>query len=128
MKTKIISWIAQIAIVAIIGQTLFFKFTDHPDTIALFAELGMGPFGYKLIGTLELVACVLLLVPGGIACGAVLGWGLMSGALIAHLTEIGFSGPSGQLGFFALVAWLLCGLIIFLRRDQVPLLRRVFAK
>ena len=126
MRTKIISWILQLAVVAIIGQTLFYKFTDDPETVELFRQLGMGSFGYKLIGLLELIACILLLIPNSVATGALLGWGLMTGAIIAHVTEIGFEGKYGQLGSLAITAWLLCIFVMYLNRTSLPILRTIF--
>lgn len=128
MRTKIISWISQLAVVFIVGQTLFFKFTDDPETVELFRQLGLGPFGYKLIGLLELVACILLLIPNSVAAGALLAWGLMTGAIIAHATEIGFAGKYGQLGSLAIAAWLLCVVIMYLNRASVPVLGTVFKR
>ncbi|MFT5836811.1 MAG: putative oxidoreductase [Candidatus Azotimanducaceae bacterium] len=126
MKKNIISWIAQIVVVIILGQTLFFKFTDAPETVELFAQLGMGAFGYKLIGSLELIACVLLLIRPSIIWGAILSWGLMSGAIMAHVTKVGFEGELGILGGMAITAWLLSCLIIFLRRNQVSFIANMF--
>ena len=126
MKTKIISWIAQIIVVVILGQTLFFKFTDAPAVVELFGQLGMGPFGYKLIGSLELFACVLLLIPSSTIWGAILSWGVMSGAIVGHITKIGFEGDAGVLGGMAIAAWLLSCLIIFLRRNQVSFIANMF--
>lgn len=126
MTTKIISWISQLGVVFIIGQTLFYKFTEDPETIELFSQLEMGPFGYKLIGLLELVACILLLIPNSAAKGALLGWGLMTGAIIAHVTKIGFEDGNGVLGSMAITAWLLCLLIMYLNRASVPVLSAVF--
>ena len=128
MSTKIISWILQLIVVVILGQTLFFKFTDAPETVELFGQLGMGPFGYKLIGLLELIACILLLIPGSVATGALLGWGVMTGAIIAHVTEIGFEGEYGVLGSMAIAAWLLCIGIMYLNRTSIPVLSAVFKK
>ncbi|MEM9160463.1 MAG: DoxX family protein, partial [Verrucomicrobiota bacterium] len=87
-KKNIISWIAQVVIAVIMGQTLFFKFTDAAETVELFAQLGMGAAGYKTIGFLELVACVLLLIRSSIIWGAILSWGLMSGAIMAHFGQV----------------------------------------
>jgi|GEM_PF-863798 len=126
MKTNIPSWVAQIIIVVILGQTLFFKFTDSPETVELFAQLGMGAIGYKLIGFLELIACILLLTRPCIIWGALLNWGLMSGAIMAHVTKIGFEGPNGILGSMAIIAWLLSCVIIYLRRSQISLLSNKF--
>lgn len=128
MNTKIISWVFQLIVVYLIGQTLFYKFTDDPETVKLFGQLGMGPFGYKLIGLLELVTCILLLIPASIATGALLGWGLMTGAIIAHVTEIGFKNGNGVLGSTAILAWLLCAAIMYLNRTSLPVLSAVFKK
>jgi uncharacterized membrane protein YphA (DoxX/SURF4 family) len=128
MKKNIISWVAQVIVVIILGQTLLFKFTDAPETVALFKELRMGAFGYKLIGTLELIACVMLLIPSSVAWGALLAWGVMSGAILAHLTKIGFNGELGMMGGMAIIAWLLCTVIMFIRRDQVPFFSSMFKK
>ncbi len=128
MYKKIISWILQLVVVVILGQTLFYKFTDSPETVELFAQLGMGAFGYKLIGLLELIACVLLLMPASVATGALLGWGLMTGAIFAHVTEIGFEGETGVLGSMAIIAWLCCIVIMYLNRTDLPILRTVFKK
>ena len=128
MHQKIISWVLQLVVVFILGHTLFYKFTDAPETVELFAQLGMGAFGYKLIGLLELIACVLLLMPASVATGALLGWGLMTGAIIAHVTEIGFEGESGVLGALAITAWLCCTVIMYLNRTSLPIVRMVFKK
>jgi hypothetical protein len=64
---KILSWILRIVAAAILAQTLFFKFTAHPDSVAIFTAIGMEPEGRILIGVLELIAAVLLLVPGTVA-------------------------------------------------------------
>ena len=126
MLKKIASWILQLAVVIILGQTLFFKFTDAPETVALFNQLGMGPFGYKLIGLLELIACILLLIPYSVATGALLGWGLMTGAIFAHVTKIGFEGDNSVLGSMAIIAWLLCAAIMYFNRTSLPVLSAVF--
>jgi len=121
-----ISWLAQVLVVFILGQTLYFKFTDAPDVVTLFAKLNMGPVGYKLIGFLELVACILLLSPKVVVWGAILSWGVMSGAVIGHITKIGFAGEMGAMGGMAIAAWLLSSFIIFLRRNQVSFISNMF--
>lgn len=123
MNKKNLIWIAQIAVAIIMGQTLFFKFTDHPETVAIFEQLGQGALAYKSIGALELVACILILVPRTITIGAGLTVGLMSGAIMAHITELGFTGPHGQLGLMAIAAWVLALAILFVRRDEIPFVK-----
>ncbi|MEO0508547.1 MAG: DoxX family protein [Verrucomicrobiota bacterium] len=127
MKRKNLVWIAQIAVAIIIGQTLFFKFSDSPETVALFAELGLGPVHYKLIGLLELIAVALILVPRTVIYGAILSFGLMSGALMAHITELGFTGPHGTIGIMGIIAWTLSLAVIYVRRSEIPFIPKFFA-
>lgn len=122
---KLVSWASQVAAVAIMGQTLYFKFTGHPESIQIFTELGMEPQGRLLIGALELCACILLLIPSSIVYGALLGACLMAGAIIGHLTELGWEGPRGELGILAVVTLACCCLTILIRRRELPLLKAI---
>ena len=124
MALRTISWIAQIIVIVILGQTLFFKFNDHPETVALFEQLDAGAAVYKSIGAAELVACCLLLIPGLIAYGAALSAALMAGAIFAHLTKLGFAGDAGLLGSMAIGAFALSLFILFVRRAQLPFFPR----
>ena len=73
---KVVSWVAQILAAVIMGQTLFFKFTAAPESVAIFEQLGAEPWGRIATGILEAVAILLLLVPGM----AFLGGGAHDGA------------------------------------------------
>jgi len=126
MKSNTLSWGAQVLVAVILGQTLFFKFTDHPETVALFSTLGLGAVAYKSIGVLELLACLFILMPRTIIYGAILSLGLMTGAIMAHLTKIGFSGAYGQLGAMAIVAALLSVGVIWVHRVEIPFIGRSF--
>ena len=126
MNSKISSWIARVIIIVILGQTLFFKFTDAPETVEIFRQLGLGAAGYKAIGVVELFACILLLLPHAIIYGALLSFGLMSGALFAHLTQLGFAGEMASLGLLAIVAWILSLLVLILHRQKIPFYTAVF--
>lgn len=124
-KLKIVSWITQLAAAAIMGQTLFYKFTGHPDSVQLFTELGMEPQGRLLIGALELIACILLLIPSSIVYGALLGSCLMAGAIIGHVTELGWQGQRFELGLLAIAVLLCCTITILIRRRELPLLKAI---
>ncbi len=119
-KAYIFSWIAQLIAVVIMGQTLFFKFTGHPETIVIFEEKLNMPGGQYVIGTLELIACILLLIPNSIAYGALLGAGLMTGAIIGHFTKIGWEGSHLQLGIMAFITLASCISILLIRRKELP--------
>ena len=81
-------WIAQIAVAAILAQTLFFKFTYAPETQVIFAHLGGRPVA-TAVGIVELVCVVLLLAPRTAALGALLTLMTISGAIVLHLTSLG---------------------------------------
>jgi uncharacterized membrane protein YphA (DoxX/SURF4 family) len=121
-SSKIVSWIAQLVAISIMGQTLFFKFSGAEESIRLFTELGMEPEGRLLIGILELVACILLIIPASITFGAMLGSALMAGAIIGHCTQLGWQGERFQLGMLAIVVLVACSVILYIRRYTIPLL------
>ncbi len=92
-------------------QSLFFKFTGSPDSQQIFGLIeysfalwglpGLfigGPFQAPVVGVVELIAALLLLagiaVPRLQAIGALLGLGVLSGALFFHLfTALGVAVP-----------------------------------
>lgn len=123
-----ISWVLQVVSAVILGQTLYFKFSGHPESVALFSELGMEPQGRLLIGVLELVAVAMLLYPATIVWGALLTVCLMMGATIAHITHIGFEGEAGILWAMGFGALLSSVAILFLRREKVPFIASMFAQ
>lgn len=119
----VLSWICQIAAAAILGQTLFFKFTGAPESVYIFSTLGAEPWGRIGSGVLELVAVALLLYPKTPALGAVLAIGLMLGAIGAHLTRLGIEvqGDGGTLFALALVVLLASLVVVIIRRRDLPL-------
>jgi len=117
-----VSWVLQVAAAVIMGQTLFFKFSGAPEPIYIFTTLGAEPYGRWLAGVSELVAVVLLLWPVMAGVGALLGVGVMSGALLAHLTtKLGIEvlGDGGLLFSMGVVVWVACAVIVFIRRNQL---------
>ncbi|MEC7906262.1 MAG: DoxX family protein [Verrucomicrobiota bacterium] len=101
---------------------MYFKFSGHPESVQLFTELGMEPEDRIIIGTMELVACVLLLIPSSVTFGAILGSALMTGAILGNFTVLGWEGERFSLGFLAVVVCAACGLVIYIRRQTVPFL------
>ncbi len=128
MKSKtssIISWICQIAAIAIMGQTLFFKFSGAEESVMLFTQLGMEPQGRIIIGICELVACLLLIYGPSAHWGALLGAGVMGGAIIGHFTTLGWEGANGELGMLAVITFVACLVVLFLRRNALPFINVV---
>ena len=124
----ITSWLCQFTAAAILGQTLFFKFTGAPESRYIFATLGVEPWGRIGTGVLELVAVALLLFPRTPALGAVLAMGLMGGAIMSHLTKLGIEvqGDHGLLFTLALVTLVAAGIVTLLRRRELPMVGGLF--
>jgi uncharacterized membrane protein YphA (DoxX/SURF4 family) len=88
--TIIITWVLRLLAAVIMLQTLYFKFSGAEESVFIFTKLGMEPYGRIGIGVMELIASVLILYPRTTGLGALLGMGLMSGAIFFHLTKLGF--------------------------------------
>lgn len=120
-RLRLISWALQILAAAILGQTLFFKFTGAPESVHIFSSLGAEPYGRLGVACAEVVA-VALLLSGRLAwVGAVLSLGLIVGAIGAHLfTPLGIDvlGDGGLLFGLAVAVFGLCLGILALRRAQ----------
>jgi hypothetical protein len=128
-KTKIlVSWTFQLIAAVILFQTLFFKFTAAEESVYIFTTLGIEPWGRVASGMAELLAVVLLLIPRTVALGALLSFGVISGALVSHLTKLGIVvKDDGGLLFALAVTVFVCSLaVLILRRQQIPLVSRFF--
>jgi uncharacterized membrane protein YphA (DoxX/SURF4 family) len=121
MKTTILSWILRITVAVILLQTLYFKFTGAEESIYIFTALGVEPFGRIATGILELVTVILILIPRTIFLGALLGSGIMVGAILSHLFVLGIEveNDGGTLFTLAIITLLCCVTLIFLNRDKV---------
>lgn len=119
---KRISWMLQIVVAAILAQTLYFKFTAAPESVYIFTALGLEPAGRIGSGIAEAVAVVLLLLPASAAIGALLALGVISGALLSHLTQLGIEvqGDGGLLFVLACVVFAASAVVIWLRRGELP--------
>ena len=127
-KEEVVSWIAQIVTAIILGQTLFFKFSAAPESIYIFETLGMEPFGRLATGVAELVAVVLLLIPRLAGLGGLLTMGILSGAILSHLTILGIEvqGDGGLLFALAVIAFIGGAVVAFIRRASIPVIGERF--
>lgn len=117
-----------IVVAGILLQTLFFKFTGAPESVWIFSQLGVEPYGRIFTGVFELIASVLILVPATRAIGAVSALGLMSGAILSHLFILGVAvqGDGGLLFGLAVLVSLLSGIVLVMRRsDLLKLFRSI---
>jgi len=120
----IAGWIARVVVAIILVQTLFFKFTAAPESVYIFETVGQEPVGRIGSGVVELIASVLLFVPGLTAVGALLALGTMSGAIFFHLTKLGIvvQEDGGTLFALALVVWSGSAFLLFLYRRTLPVI------
>jgi uncharacterized membrane protein YphA (DoxX/SURF4 family) len=118
------SWACQIVAAVILAQTLFFKFTGAAESRYIFSTLGLEPWGRIGTGVAELVAVILLLYPKTPAIGAVLAVGLMTGAIMSHLTRLGIEvqGDHGLLFKLALTVLVAGTIVVLLRRRELPII------
>jgi uncharacterized membrane protein YphA (DoxX/SURF4 family) len=143
--TTALLWGLTLYIAFVFIQSLFFKFSNSPETQYIFgtlngwgASLGFpglfapsGIFSQYVVGTAELVASTLLLAgllsrrPLLHALGALMGLGVISGAIFFHLfTPLGVQVlntdgtlDGGQLFALACGVWLASAGIVWLRRQ-----------
>jgi putative oxidoreductase len=132
MKLKqITSWALRIVASLILLQTLYFKFSAHPESVELFTKLGVEPWGRIGTGIIELITGILLLLPTTAFIGAFLGIGLMIGAVLSHITVLGIEskGDGGQLFILALIVLVLCVLLTLLHKQQgITLINKILKK
>ena len=121
MKNSL-SWIfLRIIPAGIMLQTLYFKFSGAAESIYIFSTIGMEPWGRYVVGFGELVAGILLLIPKLSWLGAVLGIGLMSGALFFHFAYLGIEvqNDGGQLFTMAFAVFIACLINIVVERQRI---------
>ena len=117
-----LSWVLQVSVAAILLQTLFFKFTGAEESVYIFSTLGIEPFGRYASGIAELVASALLLIPGFAPYGALVSLGVISGAILGHLTVLGIEvrGDGGLLFALAVIVFICSVAILALRWRELP--------
>jgi len=123
-----LAWILQVLVALVLGASAVAKLAGHAESIMIFENLGMEPGGRHLIAILELVAALLLLIPFSVNWGAILAWGVMTGALIAHLTKLGLAGAMLPMTLAAAFNWCGSAAILFLRRHQTEFVRCMFER
>jgi hypothetical protein len=131
MKTKQISSLILRGVAALIMlQTLYFKFTAHPESVYIFTQVGMEPWGRIGTGVAELVASVLLLWPRTIVVGSLLAAAIMIGALASHLFILGFDvrGDGGQLAIYATIVLVASVALLLLHREQLVQYKKAYIR
>ncbi|RTL60586.1 MAG: DoxX family protein [Sphingobacteriales bacterium] len=117
---SILLWVLRIVAAYFMLQTLYYKFTGAEESIYIFSTLGMEPWGRIGTGVLELIASALILWPRTTHLGALIGLGLMSGAIFFHLTKLGIDvkGDGGLLFYYALSVFISCAILVIVFRER----------
>ena len=129
MKANRIILILRIAVAIILIQTLRFKFTGHEDSVYIFETVGLEPYGRIGIGIVELIAGILILIPRTIWLGTLLTLGVIGGAIVMHLTQLGIDvkGDGGVLFYTAVVTFILSAIILYSQRENIPIIGKRFS-
>ncbi len=131
-KIIVVSWVCRIIVAIILFQTLFFKFTGAEESKYIFSTL-MGPeleaYGRIGSGVVELIAVILLLIPGTAWLGALLALGTITGAIMSHLTMLGIvvKDDGGLLFILAITVFVLSAVTLLIHRRDIPVLGSVFS-
>lgn len=126
-STTIATWVLRGIIFAVMLLMAIGKLTGNSDSIEMFTNLGVEPWGRFLVGGLELVAAILIIISPLQVYGAVLTAGLMGGAIFSHITKIGFEGPNGGLAGLAVVLLIFSAVVLFLQRERLPIVGKLLA-
>jgi len=124
MTTKsILSLILRLVPAIILLQTLYFKFSAAPESVFIFEQLGLEPWGRIGLGVAELIIAILIMVPKTTWLGALLGMGIMAGAIFSHVTKLGVvvQNDGGTLFILALVTLICCMALVWVNRKQIPI-------
>ncbi len=131
MKTQleqVVDWALRVLAAAILLQTLWFKFSGAEESVYIFSQLGMEPWGRYGAGVLELAAGMMLLMRRWCGTGAILSLVVITGAVAAHLFRIGIVvlDDGGLLFGYALTVFLCSIIIAWWHRSEIPLIGKYF--
>lgn len=114
-------WILRILAALIMLQTLFFKFSGAEESVYIFTQMNMEPWGRYMTGAFELLASLLLLYRPTSFFGALIALGIMTGAIISHLTILGIEvkNDKGLLFFYASLVWVAALILLWKDKDRL---------
>lgn len=122
-KFNFISYFFQLVAGVILLIVAFPKFIGAPESVDLFSQLDIENSRF-LIASLEGLAALLLIFNYLPHYGALLGFGIMVGASLAHLSVLGFdvNGDGGLLVGFLLAVLLSTVVVMWIHRRKLPLI------
>ena len=113
--------ISSILAAIILLQTLYFKFTGAPESVYIFSQLGIEPYGRIGTGVLELFVSILLILRKTSLFGAIIGLGVISGAIFSHVFVLGIEvqNDGGLLFGLAILVFVLLTITLILQKDKL---------
>jgi uncharacterized membrane protein YphA (DoxX/SURF4 family) len=128
---NLIYWGVRLIAAILMLQTLYFKFTGSEESVYIFSQVGMEPWGRIGVGVLELIASVLLVINATAWLGGVIALGLMGGAIVMHLTILGIEvqGDGGQLFYYALIIAVCSAVVLVFNKARISdVIKKVIRK
>lgn len=127
MLNKILPWIARLVAAFLLLQTLFYKFTGAEESVYIFSKLGIEPWGRIGSGVAELIASILILIPRTTVYGALMGVGIMAGAIASHVFILGIEvqKDGGLLFIYAVLVFISCIYLVWINRKKIPVLNKL---
>jgi len=122
-KFNPISYFFQLLAGVILVVAAFPKFVGAPESVMLFNELNIEGSRF-IIASLEALAALLLILNYLPHYGAILGFGVMVGALLAHVSVLGLevNGDGGALAGMLVIVLLSTLIIMWINRKKLPLI------
>lgn len=126
----ILQWVLRLIAAIIMLQTLYFKFSGAEESVYIFTQMGIEPWGRYGTGIAELIASILILYKPLTAFGSLMAVGIMSGALVSHVLVLGVvvKDDNGLLFSYALIVWLASVILAWLNRAQLVDFLKKFKK
>lgn len=127
---NIISWILRLTVAVILLQTLYFKFTAHPDSVHIFSALGVEPWGRIGLGIIELIIAILILLPKSKIIGMASSLGIILGAVFSHILVLGInvSNDGGTLFTLAIIVLIASTVFLIMHKKELITLTSKFIK
>ena len=123
----VLSWVFRLIAASILLETLYFKFTGHPESVWIFSTMHMEAWGRYGQGIWELMASILLFVPNMAWLGALLALGAMGSAIMSHLGVLGIvvQDDHGLLFGMACVTFVSSVVVLWIHQRSVPNISRL---
>jgi uncharacterized membrane protein YphA (DoxX/SURF4 family) len=120
---KYYSLFLRITVAIIYIQTLYFKFTAHPDSVYIFTKMGVEPFGRISLGVIELIISICILIPKTKYAAIVMSIVIVLGALMSHIFILGIivNGDNGLLFSLACLIFLLSIILFKYHYEEIKL-------